>query len=594
MSIKTVKGRGLSAIPLAFMLILFVLPHIISAADTALETATEASTLELVRDWRVLSALAIVFSIILIALAYMIGQAFEMPQMRAWAQNEMVQVFMTVIIILGFTATALLLDTLMEQIVVGSNLGFTCSGSSNCAVNVSEQYLGGLIDTALGQAKENIEESQKAAQLAYSRFGLSTPVLIPMLQMSTSFTFTAGKLMDVDRRMIVVEYLGNILASLYSQEFFVKEISFKLAPFILAIGIVARSFFMTRRLGGLLIAVAIGVMYVFPLMYVFDWLTLNVTMFGSSSLEVPQAACPAACLITPPRFYSDTGQQFYTDNELYEYLKSKGLTGGTSDTLIQELIDGTASSNTFNMEEIYSCQATECPQSCRDLPYSTAPECVTEEALEACAELDTRCKLIRYVNPDGTSDDDYNDLDLSNGECPAKCRTVPPLKADCRVGDCLEGSDFCRFVRRVNTEDGVEMEWPTNCDDDPALDCPADLNASKSCVWILPDDADIEAHDCDSCNFVPQEYTYDPPIYLSCTDLCNPSPTGPPKISPADFTRRSAEGMVGKEEIKAVAALMLPAYVLPIINILVTLIFIRSFSQLIGGDMMIPGLMRVL
>lgn len=585
---------------LAAMLCIIILPHIALAAGTELDTATEASALEIVRDWRAISVLAIILSVILIAIAYMVGQGFEMPEIKAWAQTEMVQVFMTIIIIIAFTATALMLDTLVEQIVQGSNLGFSCSGSMNCAVNVSQQYLGGLTETALHQTKENIVESQKAAQLGYSRFGLSTPILIPMLQMSTSFTFTAGKLMDVDRRLIVIEYLGNILASLYSQEFFVTQISFKLAPFILAIGIVGRSFFLTRKMGGLLMAVAIGVMYVFPLMYVFDWLTLSVTMFGASSIEPPQSACPAACLISPPRFYSDTGERFFTDSELWQYLGSKGLTGGTSDELIQDLIDGTASSQIFIAEEITSCQASPCPMTCRDLPYPTTPECVTEEALQACNELDSRCKMIRHVNPDGTSEDDYNDGDISNGECPQECRTVPPLRSDCDVGTCLDGSDFCKFTRRPDPAQAGEDEPDEtirrleSCLDDPSIACPASLNASESCVWVLPNQQLLDSHECDSCNFVPQQYTYDPPIYMACTDICSPSPTGPPKISPAEFTRKTAEGMVGKEEIKAVAALMLPAYVLPILNILVTLIFIRSFSQMLGGDMDIPGLMRVL
>ena len=118
----------------------------------------------------------------LISIAYMISMAMGMPELKAWAQTEMVQVVMTALIIVGFTATVLLVDTMMEQVVRDSNLGFTCSGGSNCAVNVSQHYLGGLIDTALGQAKENIKEAQKASQLGYMRFGLSTPNLIPMLQ----------------------------------------------------------------------------------------------------------------------------------------------------------------------------------------------------------------------------------------------------------------------------------------------------------------------------------------------------------------------------------------------------------------------------
>jgi hypothetical protein len=650
----SVKRPALSFLSLAIIIFMLTVIPLAFAADNAIDTATGSSTLELVRDWRVLAALAMMFSVVLVAIAYMLGQAFEMPEIKAWAQAEMSQVFVTAIIIISFAGTALLLDLMLEQIVQSSGLGFTCSGSANCAVNVSEEYLGGLIDSCLKQARENMVEASSAARTGNLRFGLSTPVLIPMLQASTSFTFTASKLMDYERRSVVVEYLGNILSSLYSQEFFVSEISFKLAPVILAIGIVARSFFPTRKLGGLLIAVGIGVMYVFPLMFVFDWLTLNITLFGASSIEPPLSACPAACLFPPPRFYSETGQQFFSQDDLRTYLSDKGVYGVEVNESIDVMDTGLVPSAAFGVEQVYSCQkfecrykssdgteiysihqlrtylagkgvsgdvidqavtdleggmatpysaggetidrceVTGCPSTCRDLPYSSAPECQTEDAVAACSQMDVHCKMTRFVNPDQGSEDIYSDGIMDNGECPTKCRSVPPLKADCSANNCMNGSNFCRFAR------APDMVRPTSCyadGDRPAdqsMSCPANMTANQSCVWVLPSKEIIDSHDCDSCNFVPMEYTYSPPVYLACTDLCNPSPTGPPKISPAEFARRSMEGMVGKEEIKAVSALMLPAYVLPILNILVTLIFIRSFSQIIGGDMDIPGLMKIL
>ncbi|MEW6035823.1 MAG: hypothetical protein AB1529_04380 [Candidatus Micrarchaeota archaeon] len=581
---KTGLRRKLGLLLLALIL---ALPYLAYATASIEETA-EASNIGIAEDWRALAIGAIMLSILLVAIGYMLGHAFEMPEIKAWAQNEMVQVFVSAIIVVAFTFTALLLDAYLETIVQNSNLGFSCSGSTNCAVTVSEQYLAGITESAEKQARDNVVEAASAAKWAYTRFGLSTPMLIPLLQASTSFTFTAGRLMDVERRNTVLEYLGNMLSSLYAQEFFVKEISFKLAPIILVIGIIARSFFFTRKMGGLLIAVGIGVMYVFPLMYVFDWLTLNITMFGASSIEPNLQPCPAACMIPPPRFYNDGGTQFFSRTDLIDYLESQGQSEESVTSGVAALDSGSASSRTFGSVTIYGCQATDCPLSCRDLPYPLVPECNVPEAISACAALDSRCKMIRYVNPGGGNSDIYNDGSMANGECPEKCRSVPPLKGDCSAGGCVSGSDFCKFARRP------EMERPAGCSGDAALNCPANLDATQSCVWVLPSKEDVDAHECDACNFVPQQYTYGPPIYLSCADLCNPSPTGPPKISPGEFSRRSQEGMVGKEEIKAVSALMLPAYVLPILNIVVTLIFIRSFSQIIGGDIEIPGLTRIL
>ena len=59
---------------------------------------------------------------------------------------------------------------------------------------------------------------------------------------------------------------------------------------------------------------------------------------------------------------------------------------------------------------------------------------------------------------------------------------------------------------------------------------------------------------------------------------------GPPLINPAEFSRRTQQWMVGRPEIVSVSALMFPAYVLPLLDILVVLMFIRSFSSILGGD----------
>ena len=52
--------------------------------------------------------------------------------------------------------------------------------------------------------------------------------------------------------------------------------------------------------------------------------------------------------------------------------------------------------------------------------------------------------------------------------------------------------------------------------------------------------------------------------------------------------------MVGREDIKSISKMMIPAYVLPLLNILVTLMFIKTFSQILGGDIEIPGVPKVL
>jgi hypothetical protein len=53
------------------------------------------------------------------------------------------------------------------------------------------------------------------------------------------------------------------------------------------------------------------------------------------------------------------------------------------------------------------------------------------------------------------------------------------------------------------------------------------------------------------------------------------------------------EGLVGRAEIQQVSKLLVPAYVLPLFNIVATLVFIKGLSNLLGGDIDIPGISKV-
>ena len=186
----------------------------------------------------------------------------------------------------------------------------------------------------------------------------------------------------------------------------------------------------------------------------------------------------------------------------------------------------------------------------------------------------------------------------------------------------METPDFCKFGTKPEVEGNPDAyAMPVGCEDYTdeycqahefpdagaqcqegrpgkegllPLRCKASLTAEDSCIYVLPDPDLINAEQCNSCLFVPQAFTFDPPVYNNCADLCSPNPSGPPRVSPADFARRTKEGMIGPEDIKSVASLLLPAYVLPLLNIVVTLMFIRSFSNMLGGDIEIPGLAKII
>ena len=50
---------------------------------------------------------------------------------------------------------------------------------------------------------------------------------------------------------------------------------------------------------------------------------------------------------------------------------------------------------------------------------------------------------------------------------------------------------------------------------------------------------------------------------------------------------------MGRAEIQNVAKLIIPAYLLPLFNIVATLVFIKGLSTMLGGDIEIPGISKV-
>jgi hypothetical protein len=97
---------------------------------------------------------------------------------------------------------------------------------------------------------------------------------------------------------------------------------------------------------------------------------------------------------------------------------------------------------------------------------------------------------------------------------------------------------------------------------------------------------------CESCVFADESETYDPAINNNCDDACKPSGKIATKDA-ADYSKISEEGLVGKPDIQDLSKLMLPIYVLPLFNIVATLVFIKGLSKILGGDIEIPGISKV-
>lgn len=669
---------------------------------------TDSSPLELIKDWRIIAVAVSLITGILVAIAYMAGISFEMPDLKAWASVESNQIITNALIIILLVGTITFLDGIVATMVNSSSTGITCTSSNSitCVQKVAQEYSKDLLDLATENAGGLVLKSYELGGKAAERQGFScnTFLLPPCLWVSYSYSINPHLMIDIERFTYIIENYGSIVASLQAQLFFVNNISFALGPIILAMGIVGRAFFVTRKLGGLLIAIAVGVMFVFPLMYAFNWLTLNVYVFGDKFFgNQVTGTCPSVCKQSVPTVYSigdgtklsysEASQKFSSETmktiDLYLQTGAQtvatefgdyGLCSPPSDGQIESVLNG-SNQDISGLSNAYYL----CPNECRKLPYPISlATCKPPTIQKACATVEEKCKVKTIISKSDPSVDPQQ-----KNLCPNNCKTIVPLKNNCDITknmdhyldtfgpgerqfeglpsdgsidkkwECdassyqtTEIAAACASALGVSKEnivssslnpsfelDGsmvactLECDYVRSCFDAPltcrmtqyevdkdsgkiiesslsknlasactttkknnAKICPVSTNPEESCVYAIPKDV----KGCEKCILTEPTYTttadsnYDSFAVVDCANLCGgDSPKGL-SISTGEFAKISGEGMVGRTEIKNLSQLLLPAFILPLINILVTVMFVKTFSQFLGGDIEIPGLPKVL
>ncbi len=533
----------------AALLILLVLAAVATAQTSTVtqqqfESGTANFALEIGKSWQALAVMALIISGTIAAIGYAVGTGFEMPELKAWAGSELVQIITNAIIILVLLAVIVFLDVLVVGIVADSGLPMTCTVGQSCLQKVTQYYLNDYVGAANTTAKSVLLNNIKAAAAANRRYG-GYCLSIFCLQAGYSNGVAGQKVLDQDYYAIIFEYAINLISFMEAQKFFVTEIGFKMAPVVLAIGVAARSFFFTRKIGGLLMAAAIGVMFFFPGMYIFDWLTLDFTLNGDKSMQDEGLSCPAECLITAPLAYYSDGTTVHLLNSTQDVAGAFSESNSAlADAILQRTRESApGSAGGANGRTVRSCYYgaydgqnvydrtkdppvlayANCPTACRELPYPGAsPICAVPETQVACAKLPVECKVIRYIQ----------DVDQAEyAKCPASCRVVPPLKSDCRyksgntIGNCLNSRFDCRMADRNNlnarpvppqgTPDTAPAYQRTRCLQ--AADCPASIIATQSCVYIMPETGRCDAL-CPGC-----------PAYCRLTgpvDAGHPAPLG--------------------------------------------------------------------
>ncbi|MDD5096496.1 MAG: hypothetical protein PHY95_03205 [Candidatus ainarchaeum sp.] len=653
----------------------------------------ESSTLaQVAANWRVLSILVVMLSVGLVAIAYAIANAFSLPDLKAWADVEKGELFTSVIIVISLVGILVFVEGAGMALAEESSFRGMCReaflGGDFCPAVIARSYLDSYAGAAEDLYKDLSVRKIEKAQDAYRGHSITSVFLlweIP-LYLGTSFReWDVGyNTYDVEMYDQELQMLGTMLSTIYAQRYIINALSLRIAPLCLVLGIVLRSFFLTRKLGGLLMAFGVGFLLVFPASYAIAYLTLQSTIYGNPTVNAgPVVACPEACTL-PPIIAAKTGitatggeSVGLTAKELEDAIRAStdyAEDPAGVESSISALKNGTIPSYSYDDGDghytISSCitpaQLEACPMHCRQIPYPfQLPECLKATCtspVPTTGRIAPACVRVIYFNE--TVRDDpllqkyIEDFDI----CPEKCRTKIPkwgrmwdyyyspgmetagrqvnfevfeeCPPQCRWISTSnetdsECSDLCKNVHKQVLDWGChgadccspahgfsggwrvegdyegygewcgkdyyqfpldpEAEWAKG-DDTP--DDPTD-DFYEGTTYIIPDAAFTE--DCEPCLYVfDKGLAYKPQVISDCVTLCGAAlSTARTYEDPATMTNKM-DGLVGPTEMKSVAKLIIPAFVLPLFGLAITLMFIQSLSPMLGGDIDIPGMMRML
>ena len=376
-------------------------------------------------DWRVTGLLGVAIAIAIIAVAAMVGHGFNLPEVKAFVDTELMQAVVSLLLIFALIGLIAFFDTIAFDAVNGAGLPVTCSGSEPCYVSAAKQYLTGLYDVGKEYAQNSLKESFDNQKWASRGVSMQFNVWWAAFA-GTNSRLNAGWSIKAERAASIFETVSKLLASIYAQIYFIDVISFGIAPIFLLLGILLRTFFFTRKLGGLMLAIAIALFVIYPLTYAFAWYTLNVTIYGERTLAIHDPNCPAECMARyPVAFYikeDGAGNARITQFETTQDIMRAGITQDNWATGAGGQYPGLVACRNLSSiglpDSVAPNQCPDCPDYCRDVPFpSSMPGC----DIAKCATCNPGCKIMRQ----------RSDCETACPTCPDICRTTLPVENKC-------------------------------------------------------------------------------------------------------------------------------------------------------------------
>lgn len=207
-----------------------------------------------------------------------LGYAMDNNRLKNFGRDELIQSFINGAIVgaLFLFFSPLGLGTgMINGLVSGSHANATCNGymSSNYAICFAYNYLVGVTPVTINNSSypsllgSSLELLLPISGL-YITLGLISSTQLDFGIASISFGTVLAPLLSQED--FIISALTFAIISIYTQSALLGVISIVAIPLLLPVGLVLRTFYPTRKLGGTAIAIAIGLFAIFPLTYLLD------------------------------------------------------------------------------------------------------------------------------------------------------------------------------------------------------------------------------------------------------------------------------------------------------------------------------------
>lgn len=231
-------------------------------------------------SWMPLAIAAIMICVIFNTLTYMAGVVFQSEHLKKYAEGEFLQVTASAMLIFFGVA---LLNMLMgstggaggffgEALGGASTVSCSAVSSGSYAVFTEAQFGGG----PLGAFKCKIQEKITALDMAYNNVFAENMPLERFTSLCISIfgvpvycgDWSIQQHQQVEMNHLIATKIVGLLMPLHAEYVLVEYIQNNMLAVFLPLGLLLRIFPITRGVGGLFIAMAIGFYFVFPFFYI--------------------------------------------------------------------------------------------------------------------------------------------------------------------------------------------------------------------------------------------------------------------------------------------------------------------------------------